>query len=58
MRRQQTFELTIIFWTPLWLIYFEEWIVSDDWKGGGKHRGEDDLDENNRALHRSYRRIR
>ena len=51
-------DLTIIPWTHLWLIYFEEWIVSDDWKGGGKHPGEDDLDENNRALRRSYRRMR
>ena len=51
-------DLTIIPRTHLWLIYFEEWIVSDDWKGGGKHPGEDDLDENNRALRRSYRRKR
>lgn len=51
-------DLTIIPWTHLWLIYFEEWIVSDDWKGGGKHPGEDDPDEGNRALRRSLRRMR
>ena len=51
-------DLTIIPWTHLWLIYFEEWLVSDDWKGGGRHPGEDDLDEGNRALRRSLRRMR
>ncbi|EAQ02633.1 hypothetical protein OB2597_17992 [Pseudooceanicola batsensis HTCC2597] len=50
-------DLTIIPWTYLWLIYFEEWLVSDDWKGGGKHPGEDDPDEGNRALRRSLRRM-
>lgn len=49
--------LTIIPWTHLWLIYFEEWLVSDDWKGGGKHPGEDDPDEGNRGLRRSLRRM-
>jgi hypothetical protein len=28
---------TIVPWTILWLYYFEEWLVSDDWKGGGEH---------------------
>ncbi|BAU38750.1 transposase [Acetobacter pasteurianus NBRC 101655] len=28
---------TIVPWTTLWLFYFEEWLISDDWKGGGKH---------------------
>ena len=30
---------TIVPWTALWLFYFEEWLVSDDWKGGGTHEG-------------------
>lgn len=51
-------DLTIIPWTHLWLIYFEEWLVSDDWKGGGKHPGEDDPNEGNRALRRSLQRQR
>ncbi|WP_254451359.1 hypothetical protein [Aliiroseovarius sp. xm-m-339-2] len=42
-------DLTIIPWTHLWLIYFEEWLASDEWKGGGKHPGEDDPNEGNRA---------
>ena len=28
---------TIVPWTILWLFYFEEWLMSDDWKGGGVH---------------------
>ena len=24
-------------WAALWLFYFEEWLGSDDWKGGGEH---------------------
>ena len=30
---------TIVPWTALWLFYFEEWLTSDDWKGGGEHPG-------------------
>lgn len=34
---------TIIPWSILWLFYFEEWLLSDEWKGGGFHpRTEDD----------------
>lgn len=28
---------TILPWAVLWLFYFEEWLVSDEWKGGGVH---------------------
>lgn len=28
---------TVVPWTVLWLFYFEEWLVSDEWKGGGVH---------------------
>jgi hypothetical protein len=24
-------------WVELWLFYFEEWLVSGKWKGGGEH---------------------
>ena len=33
---------TIVPWTALWLFYFEEWLASDDWKGGGMHPEIDD----------------
>lgn len=28
---------TVIPWTILWLFYFEEWLQSNEWKGGGIH---------------------
>jgi hypothetical protein len=28
---------TIVPWTSLWLFYFEDWLASNDWKGGGEH---------------------
>lgn len=28
---------TIIPWTCLWLYYFEDWLVSGEWHGGGEH---------------------
>jgi hypothetical protein len=31
---------TIVPWTVLWLFYFEEWLGSDEWKGGGEHPDE------------------
>lgn len=36
---------TVVPWTALWLFYFEEWLGSDDWKGGGVHPERDDDDE-------------
>ena len=26
---------TVVPWTSLWLFYFEDWLSSDEWKGGG-----------------------
>lgn len=28
---------TVVPWTSLWLFYFENWLESGDWKGGGVH---------------------
>jgi hypothetical protein len=28
---------TIVPWAALWLFYFEEWLASNQWKGGGRH---------------------
>lgn len=33
---------TVVPWALLWLFYFEEWLASDDWKGGGVHPGSHD----------------
>ena len=49
---------TIVPWTHLWLVYFEEWLSSDDWKGGGRHPGDEPESEGNRALRRRMRRMR
>lgn len=32
---------TYIPWIAHWLYYYEEWLLSDDWKGGGKHPGDE-----------------
>lgn len=34
---------SVVPWASLWLFYFEEWLVSDDWKGGGEHVSDRDL---------------
>ena len=31
---------TIVPWAVLWLYFFEEWLRSGEWLGGGKHPGE------------------
>lgn len=41
-RADMRIDLTIVPWTALWLFYFEEWLSSDEWKGGGVHPGHDD----------------
>ena len=28
---------TVIPWAALWLLYFEEWLASNEWAGGGLH---------------------
>lgn len=30
---------TIVPWTYSWLSYFEDWLVTNEWKGGGLHLG-------------------
>ena len=37
---QMRLDLTVVPWSVLWLFYFEEWLLSDDWKGGGMHPGD------------------
>lgn len=31
---------TIVPWAYLWLMYFEHWLATDEWQGGGVHPGE------------------
>jgi hypothetical protein len=51
MRIDQTF----VPWTATWLYYFEEWLESDDWKGGGEHPCENDSASAPRWLRRYNR---
>lgn len=48
MRIDQTF----VPWTATWLFYFEEWLGSDEWKGGGRHPGDNDGRESSRRIRR------
>lgn len=36
---------TIVPWAYLWLLYFEHWLATDEWQGGGKHPGDDDAQD-------------
>lgn len=38
---------TVVPWAVLWLYFFEEWLVSDEWKGGGVHPANDESDDPN-----------
>jgi len=45
---------TIVPWNLLWLFYFEDWLTSGEWKGGGEHPGDTPRSRNRRR--RSRRR--
>ena len=33
---------TVVPWTSLWLMFFEEWLWSGEWQGGGEHPNSED----------------
>jgi hypothetical protein len=35
---------TIVPWAYLWLFYFEHWLATDEWQGGGKHPGDENAE--------------
>ena len=41
-QRWMRLDQSVVPWTSLWLFYFEEWLASDDWKGGGMHPDTDE----------------
>ena len=51
-------DMTIVPWTHLWLFYFEDWLAFGEWKGGGKHPGDDDEPPRNRQTRRAMRQRR
>jgi hypothetical protein len=46
---------TFVPWTATWLYYFEEWLESDDWKGGGEHPNTGEAETYNRRTRRRFR---
>ena len=40
-RPDMLIDRSIVPWATLWLFYFEEWLASNEWKGGGEHFGAD-----------------
>lgn len=34
---QQRLSRTLVPWAKTWLYFFEDWLVNDDWQGGGIH---------------------
>lgn len=51
MRIDQTF----VPWATLWLYYFEDWLITDEWKGGGEHPDSNDNDHFTRRVRRAVR---
>jgi hypothetical protein len=51
MRIDQTF----VPWATTWLYYFEEWLTSDEWKGGGEHPDAIDSERYARRVRRATR---
>lgn len=47
---------TFVPWTSTWLFYFEEWLASDDWKGGGIHPQPGDNEGYGRRVRRAAER--
>jgi hypothetical protein len=47
---------TFVPWTSTWLFYFEEWLASDEWKGGGAHPQPGDDEGLSRRVRRMARR--
>ncbi|UGY20990.1 hypothetical protein HAP48_0049475 (plasmid) [Bradyrhizobium septentrionale] len=44
---------TIVPWSVLWLWYFEDWLASGEWKGGGVHPREHDQERSRPPKRRS-----
>jgi hypothetical protein len=49
---------TFVRWAAVWLYYFEEWLASDNWKGGGVHPSELPASRESRRERRAAQRPR
>ena len=36
-RSNQQLALTVVPWLLLWLVFYESWLVTGEWQGGGRH---------------------
>jgi hypothetical protein len=54
MRIDQTF----VQWAQVWLFYFEEWLASNEWKGGGVHPQAGDREGQPHRTRRAFRSSR
>jgi hypothetical protein len=50
MRIDQTF----VPWATTWLYYFEDWLITDEWKGGGRHPDPADNERYGRRARRAF----
>lgn len=50
--RSQRLDQTIVPWSFLWLAYFENWLATDEWGGGGEHPDPNAPSTGNRAERR------
>lgn len=41
---------TIVPWSALWLFYFEDWLATGEWKGGGEHPPERPISPTRRRM--------
>ncbi len=48
------FDETLVPWTTLWLYFFEDWLATGEWHGGGMHPGDEPV---NRAQRRMRRHV-
>ncbi len=52
---------TFVPWIYLWLYYYEEWLFSNEWKGGGEHPQSKDYDEKDKkkmSILKKFRKLK
>ena len=56
--RAMPLNTTFVPWTYLWLYYYEEWLFSSEWKGGGEHPSSKSPDENEKKQMSIFNKFR
>ncbi len=52
-RSSMLLDRTIVPWAILWLWYFEDWLATGEWRGGGMHVAEGETDVGGRHVRRA-----